>query len=296
MRPRRRHLNRAPAYAPETPTEDAPTTTPGAVSNRVIIVLGYHDIGDDGSHRISPICRAAVRRAESLAAETTPRAVIFTGWSSTGAPTEADQMAAAWNGRRDVALLREPSATNTAENAVRSLQLLHTIDGGSEVIAVCSIRHFPRARFFFNRLYNQHGYTISYRYVASPIPSPRLVLAELSSITRMARDRRHALGLLDETHPTPPVRVGRGSRWRLRRVRAAALAVSRRPAAWPLIVRCWVDRVAREQHQLRLQDLEDHNEPAKLAVHRVLIRRRLALLYRDATCSAATEPGEESAH
>ena len=39
-------------------------------------------------------------------------------------------MAAEWQGRRDVDLIREPMAANTAENAVRSLQLLETIEGG----------------------------------------------------------------------------------------------------------------------------------------------------------------------
>ena len=37
--------------------------TPGCV----IVVLGYHEFGDDGSHGISDICRAGVRRAEALA-------------------------------------------------------------------------------------------------------------------------------------------------------------------------------------------------------------------------------------
>ena len=54
-------------------------------------------------------------------------------------------------------------------------------------------------RFFFDRLYKRHGYSVRYRYVASPIPSPRLLLAELSSITRMVRDRREALRLLTES-------------------------------------------------------------------------------------------------
>jgi uncharacterized SAM-binding protein YcdF (DUF218 family) len=175
----------------------------GRRSGRVIMVLGYREIGDDGSHGISAICRAAVRRAELLAAEATPRAVIFTGWSSNGGPTEADQMAAEWRGRRDVALIREPRATNTAENAVRSLELLRTIEGGSEVIAICAISHLPRVRFFFGRLYKRHGYSIGYRYIASPVPRPRLVLAELASITRMGRDRRHALRLLSDTDSGP---------------------------------------------------------------------------------------------
>lgn len=175
---------------PAPPAEDAPA--------RVIVVLGYHEIGDDGSHGISPICRAAVRRAEALAAEQPPRAVIFTGWSSNGGPPEAEQMAEEWQGRRDVALLREPRAVNTAENAVRSLELVRAIDGTAEVVLVCSIRHFPRVRFFFGRLYRRHGYVTRYRYVVSPLPSPRLIGHELASIVRMARDRRRALHLLDD--------------------------------------------------------------------------------------------------
>jgi uncharacterized SAM-binding protein YcdF (DUF218 family) len=180
------------------PTGDERATVPAGVSDRVIVVLGYHEIGDDGRHGISSICRAAVRRAEALAAEMPPRAVIFTGWSSNGGPAEAEQMAEEWKGRRDVTLIREPRAVNTAENAVRSLALVQTIEGASEVVLVCSIRHFPRVRFLFERLFRSHGYATRYRYVVWPLPSPPLVRRELWSITRMARDRRRALRLLDD--------------------------------------------------------------------------------------------------
>jgi uncharacterized SAM-binding protein YcdF (DUF218 family) len=175
-----------------------PATDHGTASDRVIVVLGYHEIDDDGRHGISPICRAAIRRAEALAAELPPRAVIFTGWSSNGGPPEAEQMAEEWRGRRDVALIREPRAINTAENAVRSLELVRAIDGASEVVLVCSIRHFPRVRFFFDRLYRSQGYVTRYRYVLWPLPSLSLVRHEISSIFRMARDRRRALGLLTD--------------------------------------------------------------------------------------------------
>jgi uncharacterized SAM-binding protein YcdF (DUF218 family) len=179
--------------------EQAARRRPAA--GRVIVVLGYHEIGDDGRHGISPICRAAVRRAEALAAEVPPRAVIFTGWSSTGGPPEAEQMAAEWQGRSDVALIREPQAVNTAENAVRSLEIVRAIDGASEVVLVCSIRHFPRVRFFFDRLYRSHGYSTRYRYVVRPLPSLPLWHHELLSLVRMARDRRRALRLLEDAHP-----------------------------------------------------------------------------------------------
>jgi uncharacterized SAM-binding protein YcdF (DUF218 family) len=107
-------------------------------------------------------------------------------------------MAEEWRGRSDVALIREPQAVNTAENAVRSLALVQKIDAVSEVVLVCSIRHFPRVRFLFDRLYHRHGYSTRYRYVFWPLPSPPLVSRELWSIARMARDRRRALHLLDE--------------------------------------------------------------------------------------------------
>src|SRR4051794_12053721 len=98
----------------ERPGRRERSPRPARTPERVIVVLGYHKIGDDGRHGISSICRAAVRRAEALAAEAPPRAVIFTGWSSTGGPAEADQMAAEWQGRGDIAPLREPRAGNTA--------------------------------------------------------------------------------------------------------------------------------------------------------------------------------------
>ena len=179
----------------EMPPDDERAVQPDGVPDRVIVVLGYHEIRDDGWHGISSICRAAVRRAEELAADVPPRAVIFTGWSSNGGPAEADQMAEEWKGRRDIALIREPQAVNTAENAIRSLALVRTIEGASEVVLVCSIRHFPRARFMF-RLYRRYGYAIRYRYVIRPLPSLPLVRHELRSIARMAGDRRRALRLL----------------------------------------------------------------------------------------------------
>ena len=120
-------------------------------------------------------------------------------------------MAAGWRGPADVPLIPEPKAVNTAENAVRSLQVLLGLDGVSEVEVVCSVRHYARVRFFFERLYRRHGYDVSYRYVARPAPSPRLVGSELGSISRMLRDRRRALRLLDPAH-APTSRSEEGGR------------------------------------------------------------------------------------
>jgi len=185
----------------------------------VLVVLGYHETREDGSHGISDICRAGVRLAERLADERDVRAVIFTGWSACGGPSEAEQMAALWHGRRDLDLIREPLACNTAENAARTLPLVAALDDVREVVVVCSIRHVPRVRFLFDRLYRRHGYPVGYRYVTSPRPSAALVLSELSSITRMWRDRRAAWravasgSLLAGLHPSvvvdgdPPARA-----------------------------------------------------------------------------------------
>jgi DUF218 domain-containing protein len=166
---------------------------------RVIVVLGYHEVGADGSHGISDICRAGVGRAEALADQRTPRAVVFTGWSSTGGPSEAEQMANIWSGRSDVPLIRESHAVNTAENAVRTIEVLRGLDGPLDVIVVCSIRHFPRARYFFTALFRRHGHRVGYAYVSSPLPSVALWWHELGSITRMVGHRRKALELLHET-------------------------------------------------------------------------------------------------
>ncbi len=165
----------------------------------VLVILGYHEFGADGSHGISEVCRAGVRRAEALADRTKPRAVVFTGWSSTGGPSEAEQMADAWNGRSDVELIRESYAANTAENAVRTIDVLRGLDGPFDVLVVCSIRHFPRARYFFAGLFRRHGHRIGFSHVASPLPSAAVWRHELGSITRMVGDRRAALELLHET-------------------------------------------------------------------------------------------------
>ena len=165
----------------EMPVRNRRAARTDTAPDRVIVVLGYHQIGEQGEHGISPICRAAIRRAEALAAEAPPRAVIFTGWSSSGGPAEADQMAEEWKGPQDVALIREPRAVNTAENAVRSLAIVQAIEGASEVVLVCSIRHFPRVRFFFARLYRKLRLrdSLSLRLLAAAIAAaaaPRAVV------------------------------------------------------------------------------------------------------------------------
>ena len=102
----------------------------------------------------------------------------------------------AWQGRWDVPLLLEPLAVNTAENAVRSLPADLRLADAEEVVVVCSVRHALRVHFFFDGLGRRLGYRVRYHYVLRPAPSPALWAAEASSITRMVRDRRAAIGLL----------------------------------------------------------------------------------------------------
>ena len=99
-------------------------------------------------------------------------------------------------GAGDVPLLLEPLAVNTAENAVRSLLVISRIDDAQEV----SRRLLGPAR--------AAGALLLRRALSAPRLPRRLPLraaagavaplwaAELSSITRMVRDRRAALGLL----------------------------------------------------------------------------------------------------
>ena len=47
------------------PARDDAVDAASRAPDRVIVVLGYHEFGDDGRHGISSICRAAVRRAEA---------------------------------------------------------------------------------------------------------------------------------------------------------------------------------------------------------------------------------------
>lgn len=64
---------------------------------------------------------------------------------------------------------------------------------------VRSIRHFPRARYFFAGLFRRQRHRIGFGHVVSPLPSAARWRHELGSITRMVGDRRAALELLHET-------------------------------------------------------------------------------------------------
>ena len=134
--------------------------------------------------------------AERLAAQLDPELVVFSGWSSTGGRSEAEQMRDAWSGP-DVELLVEPTARFTAENASRTLPLL--LDRGIELaVVVCSRSHLARARLLFDRIYRGSGVSVRYR-VARMRPSLRAFAWELLALPLVPAQLRAARAELERS-------------------------------------------------------------------------------------------------
>jgi uncharacterized SAM-binding protein YcdF (DUF218 family) len=161
-----------------------------------LVVPGNGLLDREGAYRISRGCRRLVAEAESLAGRLAPRAVVFSGWSPDGGPSEAAQMRAVWRGP-DVELVVEETASTTAENAARTLPLLlaREID---EAVVVCTPLHLYRARWLFRRLYGAHGIATSFR-VAPVAPTPGALAWELGALTVLARQLRAAKAELEQT-------------------------------------------------------------------------------------------------
>src|SRR4029079_19681879 len=98
--------------------------------------------------------------------------VVFSGWSPTGGPSEAEQMRDAWRGPA-VELVVEPTAASTAENAVRTLSLLLEREMAS-VVVVCAPPHLLRTRLLFRRLYSGSGVEVGFRVPRLPPTRPSL--------------------------------------------------------------------------------------------------------------------------
>lgn len=144
-----------------------------------IVVPGHGGVGPDGVHRISGRCLALVAEAARLAARIGPELVVFSGWSSTGGRSEAEQMRDAWQGPA-AELVVEPTARHTAENASRTLPLLVERGVGSAVV-VCAPPHLLRTHLFFRRLYREGGVDVSFR-TARLAPSLRAIAWELVAL------------------------------------------------------------------------------------------------------------------
>jgi uncharacterized SAM-binding protein YcdF (DUF218 family) len=150
-----------------------------AGSRTAIVVPGHRSLGSDGVHRISRRCERLVREAEALAGSSGADVVVFSGWSSTGGPSEAEQMRDAWRGP-SAELVVEPTARNTAQNAARTLPLLLERAVGRAVV-VCAPSHLPRTRLLFGRLYRSAGVDVAFR-TAPLAPTVRSIAWELGAI------------------------------------------------------------------------------------------------------------------
>ena len=154
-----------------------------------IVVPGHGDVDPEGTHRITRRCLRLVHEAERLVTAGGAEVVVFSGWSSTGGRSEAEQMRDLWSGP-DVELVVEPTARNTAENAARTLPLLG--DRGIErAVVVCTPTHLARTRLLFGRLYRGAGVEVAFRAVAVA-PSLRSIAWELAAFPFLPAQLRAA--------------------------------------------------------------------------------------------------------
>ncbi len=156
-------------------------TYPDAMSAPAVVVLG------SSNGRAHPrLVAEAERAARSVAAEL----VVFTGWSSSGGPSEAARMRTLWRGSRAVELVVEETASTTAQNAARTLPLLLE-RGVTEAVVICNPLHLLRARWIFRRVYGERGVRVRCR-PARVAPTPGALLWELGALTVAARQVRAA--------------------------------------------------------------------------------------------------------
>jgi uncharacterized SAM-binding protein YcdF (DUF218 family) len=147
---------------------------------RTAIVVPGHGWPDlAGVHRISGRCLRLVREAEELVSGVGAEVVVFSGWSPTRGPSEAEQMRDAWRGPA-VELVVERTAASTAENAARTLPLLLE-RGIGRAIVVCAPPHLRRTRLIFRRLYRDSGLELAFR-VPALTPTVRAVVWELCAL------------------------------------------------------------------------------------------------------------------
>jgi glucosamine-6-phosphate deaminase len=162
-------------------------------SDHVVVVLGHREPGISAEHRISKESLDRLQRAERIAYRERARAILLTGYSSTGGLTEAEQMWQAWSMPGIPALL-EMAGRNTVENATCSLPLIMAM-GGVRRVSVVTSRWHLRAPFFFAP-YRSFGLQLSLRYARLHGPWLRMIARELLGLPRSRAERRHAYAAL----------------------------------------------------------------------------------------------------
>ncbi len=173
------------------------TPRPGYASDRVLVVLGHRDPGRSAEHTISAESRARLRRGLRLARRRPVRAVVLTGYTSTGGLSEAEQMKAAWDEHVAPALL-EVAGRDTAENASRTLPILLALGEAAHVTVVSSPWHL-RVPWFFAP-YREFGFDVSYRPSAAHGQWGRMLREELRGARHAPARRRAAMAAM---HPPP---------------------------------------------------------------------------------------------
>jgi len=134
--------------------------------------------------------RRLVAEAERAARASGSELVVLSGWSPAGGPSEAELMRSLWRGTAAVEFLLEERASNTVENAVRTLPLL-VERGVTDAVVICAPLHLGRARWIFRKVYGERGIAARFR-PARVLPTPGALLWELGALMVVARQvRRH---------------------------------------------------------------------------------------------------------
>ena len=139
---------------------------------RVLVVLGY---SDGGRGELHPVAAARLARAAEVATE--HDVVVLSGWARVpGTRSEAELMAAAWQGRARE-LVVDPDARTTVGNATNALNDIRRV-GARDVVVVTSRWHAPRAKAAFRLLLRGRGV----RVVAVSPCGPRDVRASVREL------------------------------------------------------------------------------------------------------------------
>lgn len=170
-----------------------------AQGNHVCVVLGHRDPGFSHEHRISRESLGRVQRAEWVAQRKPTRAVVLTGYTSTGGLSEAEQMRAAWR-LPGVPALIEVAGRNTAGNAACSLPIVLALGGVREVTVVTSAWHI-RAPYMFAP-WRRHGLRVRFA-VDWRGDWPRMLARELHEGRAARRERRSAFAAVSLPPPPP---------------------------------------------------------------------------------------------